>query len=144
MKEPEIKKQVYSWLKKKYPVDKYKISREKPAAELTEKGYPKYPQFDFVVRNKTNDEIVLILECKGTNEDLYGALGQCMCYHHYCQHYPFYLVIPEDFEGVVKNNPTQWELKDVRDIMAENGAKFGLISFKANRKNPRYERQFKK
>jgi hypothetical protein len=128
MKETEVKRLIVKWLRKKYPKKRYEIDKEKPIKELTEKESPKYPQFDFYVKHKSTGKTVLVLECKSANEDLYKALGQCMCYYKYCSQIPFYLVVPRDFVGVVKNYPSGWDLATVKKIMKKNEAKFGLMT----------------
>lgn len=126
MNENTVKKWVRAWLldNKQFPEPDYEVK----SGQIEEIG-TQYPLFDLYVRKKSTGKIECIVECKGSRASLYTALGQCMCYYWYCSKHHFYLAIPEDYTGnTSKKADKQWDLEDVKKIMARNMCQFGLLS----------------
>jgi hypothetical protein len=114
MRDSTVKKYVHAYLEKKNVGE---VLEEYVTRSGNGKGY----RLDFCIRDK--GETTYAVECTNSKGNLYRTLGQCMCYYDESRgKYPVYLAIPKDFASF------GCTFEDVKEIMFNNGSKFGLMS----------------
>lgn len=113
MKKPEVAKLVERWLKRKYSENR----RFEISCKIKRSGA------DCIV--KRNDQLIMQVEVKGSKGDI-RWISQCMRYFYEEEGVKTYLAVPHDLKAC--------SVEDIRKVMNDNDAKFGLLEVRKNGK----------